>query len=131
MTSSSDRIELHTINGRRRQSLPKKQYDDLSNFILQTLKKKNHVTLTELMELANKEFYHPFSGDVSWPLLSVKQDLQARGLIEISFEKKRVQMISSKNTTKNNLDIPNNMSANRDLFLNDQYVERRRVWMTN
>lgn len=58
-------------------------YYEFSTFILSTLDNEHDYTLCSLLECAHQHFAYYLEGEVSWLIMHVKLDLQARGLIKI------------------------------------------------
>jgi hypothetical protein len=56
------------------------QYTAICDFILSVLK-EGEVTTYDLMERANAALFHRVHKDLSWHVLVVKLDLEARGII--------------------------------------------------
>jgi hypothetical protein len=50
--------------------------------ILTVIGSYGEITFTELVEVVNERLTGKFDGSISWYLVSVKLDLEARGLIE-------------------------------------------------
>ncbi|HZX75074.1 MAG TPA: hypothetical protein VFE57_11665 [Cyclobacteriaceae bacterium] len=76
-------------------TIPKHSYVALSNFIISTLSAKSDqlITLNDLLDKAQKELEHNFSGEMLWYLLQVKHDLEAREIVTIDVDKSRVQRL--------------------------------------
>ena len=75
--------------------ISKRYYDQLSTFIIRTLKNTDGITLVELIEKAKKEIHKDF-GSISCLLLDVKKDLEVMGMITIEIFPDRTQFISLK-----------------------------------
>lgn len=89
------------IAGKRNIYLLKSHYDALRDFILDELIPGNSVTLDELLEKAKAKFFPLLQHEVGWHLLMVKFDLQTRGVIKLSHDHNRRQLIKLKrNYTK-------------------------------
>jgi hypothetical protein len=71
-------------------------YESIKNFILHTIKQTNEVTFTYLLEQAAQNKTLQFEGNMSWCFLTVKRDLEARGIIKVSIGlgPRRIQTIS-------------------------------------
>ncbi len=80
--------------------LYKREYELLRNFILELLEIRRSITLTELLEIADREVSKAFRGSVSWSLLQVKQDLIVRGLLHVKMVRKYDQIITLKKLRK-------------------------------
>ncbi len=60
----------------------KRRYDFIKDFIVKTIKEQGEITYERLDDLAVKELTKTFDGKVTWYIVSVKLDLEARGIIE-------------------------------------------------
>jgi len=91
----NDKVELLTQPHKVGISMIKIHYDRIANFISTTLdtQEYNRIKINELLDLARKELDSEFYGNVSWYFLQVKNDMMARGLINIVFTLQREQMI--------------------------------------
>lgn len=58
------------------------RYEQIKSYILTLLKKKGEMTFEALGDTAVKELTASFDGKVLWYIVTVKLDLEARGLIE-------------------------------------------------
>jgi hypothetical protein len=58
-------------------------YDQITGFIIQTLKSKKEITLLDLLNSAEKKTAWNLGDEMQWYLLKVKQDLEARKVIRI------------------------------------------------
>jgi hypothetical protein len=79
-------VQTLRADGRPGESIPKSEYDTWSYFILSTLAKSNELTLTELLEKADQQILAnggKSDTKISWYVLQVKRDLEARGLIKV------------------------------------------------
>ena len=78
----------------------KEHYDKLRDFILLSLVDQSYLSLSELMDKAQELDPREFTTDnIIVPLLLVKSDLEARGVIKVSFEVNHTQRIEIKNKT--------------------------------
>ena len=59
----------------------RENYSLLSEFILRTIKEREKVRLNDLLEKARHQGFPGLFNQISWSLLQVKLDLEARGLI--------------------------------------------------
>ncbi len=59
-----------------------RKYDMIKDFILEKVKEHQEIEYQELSDLAIKELSETFDGKVVWYIVSVKLDLEARGIIE-------------------------------------------------
>lgn len=74
-------MTLHP-EGKQGVNIAKGKYDTIRTFILQTLQDRGDLAFTTLCELANAALGPTFPGKVTWYVVSVKLDLEARQLIE-------------------------------------------------
>jgi|SRR6478609_9282770 len=95
-----EKIEMMRVENRRGAVLLKNQYEIISGFILRVLNSspENEISLNDLLELAHDKLDEQFHGDVSWFLLQVKQDLEARRIITTTLTRNRQQFISLRNS---------------------------------
>ena len=80
MLHSGGKILTWHPAGKRGVYMGKKNYDLISDFILSVLKAQE-ITLKDLMVLGDIHLVHQIDKDISWNILVVKLDLEARGLI--------------------------------------------------
>jgi hypothetical protein len=84
------KVECLNPNTGRIMSIDKEVYDLFSKAIYHTLKKGKALTYTEIVEGVNECFKQQktkFDGSVGWYTVTVKHDMHARGVIEITTEK--------------------------------------------
>ena len=79
---SEERILTQHPQGKAGVHILKRRYDMIRDFIIQTIEKHNEITYEELSDLAIKELSEKFDGKVVWYVVTVKLDLEARGIIE-------------------------------------------------
>jgi hypothetical protein len=91
--SDTEKVELKRPWGKSNLLILRKNYKTLSLYILHTLEAQGELTLIDLLEGANKKFSAKFSGEV---MLTVKYDLESKGLIKVKRPERCVQMISLK-----------------------------------
>jgi hypothetical protein len=58
-------------------------YEQMTMFIIETLKQEKEITLLDLLNRAKQNTQWQLGGDIQWYLLKVKQDLEARSVIKI------------------------------------------------
>jgi hypothetical protein len=70
-------------------------YESIRDFILLLLQQHQEVTFNLLLDEASRNNTLKYEGDLSWCLILVKRDLEARGVIEIKFDiaSSRVQIV--------------------------------------
>jgi len=74
-------MTLHP-QGKKGVHILKRRYDFIKDYIIKTVKKHGEMTYQLLDDLANKDLTESFDGKVSWYIVSVKLDLEARDVIE-------------------------------------------------
>jgi hypothetical protein len=74
-------LTLHP-EGKKGVNISIKKYEMIKAFILDTIKRETEISYKDLNELAIKELSGKFDGSVSWYIVSVKLDLEARNMIE-------------------------------------------------
>lgn len=80
MLQSGDKILTWHPAGKRGVYIAKKDYDLIRDFIL-TVLETMEITLKDLIELGDIQLANRIDKDISWNILVVKLDLEARGLI--------------------------------------------------
>ena len=80
MQREEDKILTWHPEGKKGVLMSVTQYTAICNFILAVLR-AGEVTTNDLMERAESELSTIISKDISWHILVVKLDLEARGLI--------------------------------------------------
>jgi hypothetical protein len=75
------RILTKHPEGKSGVNISKDKYDIIKNHILNILK-EDELTYTELTKKIEKQLANSFEGSISWYTVTVKLDLEARGLIE-------------------------------------------------
>ncbi|MFZ6008975.1 MAG: DUF6958 family protein [Bacteroidota bacterium] len=68
--------------GKRGVNISLAKYDQVKDFILETIRKKKEITFESLSDLAVEKLTPAFEGKVLWYVVTVKLDLEARKLIE-------------------------------------------------
>ena len=74
-------LTLHP-QGKTGVNILKRRYDVIAEYILKTIKRRKAISYEELNELAVKDLSTTFDGKVSWYVVTVKLDLEARKIIE-------------------------------------------------
>lgn len=74
-------LTLHP-QGKKGVNILKRRYDVIKEYILQTVKEHTEISYSKLDDMANRDLSKTFDGKVSWYIVSVKLDLEARGIIE-------------------------------------------------
>ena len=88
--TASEKVECLNPNTDGKMNLDKKVYELFSKAIYHTLKKNQPLTYTQIVEGIYdcfKQQKTKFDGSVSWYAVTVKNDMHARGIIEVFTEK--------------------------------------------
>lgn len=80
MLYADEKILTWHPEGRRGVYMARKDYDVIFDFICSALKAQE-LTITELIAMADVQLAGSIDNDISWYILTVKLDLEARGLI--------------------------------------------------
>jgi hypothetical protein len=89
---TSEKVECLNPNTGGNMNIDKRTYDLFSKAIYHTLKKNQPLTYTQIVEGIEdcfKQQKTKFDGSVSWYAVTVKHDMNARGVIEVFTEKGR------------------------------------------
>lgn len=68
--------------GKKGVNISREKYDLIRIFILETIKKHKQISYQKLNDLALEQLSSSFDGSVTWYIVSVKLDLEARKIIE-------------------------------------------------
>ncbi|NGP89930.1 DUF6958 family protein [Fodinibius halophilus] len=74
-------MTLHP-QGKQGVNILKRRYDTIKEFILQTIADHKEISYEDLTDLAVESLADTFDGKVVWYIVTVKLDLEARGIIE-------------------------------------------------
>ncbi|MEX0810827.1 MAG: hypothetical protein WD048_01340 [Chitinophagales bacterium] len=74
-------MTLHP-QGKQGVNILKRRYDVIKDFILQTIAEHKAISFKALNDLAVEKLKKSFDGKVTWYIVTVKLDLEARGTIE-------------------------------------------------
>lgn len=74
-------MTLHP-QGKKGVNILRRRYDTIKDFIIETIEKHREISYEELNDLAVKKLTESFDGKVVWYIVTVKLDLEARGIIE-------------------------------------------------
>ncbi len=88
-------VEMWKAKGRLGATILKEDYDAIKHFIFSILHEKEAVELQELLNEAHNNLSAIIKRDFTLQLLEVKQDLEVKGLINVTRQANRVQFISS------------------------------------
>lgn len=73
-------MTLHP-KGKKGVNILKRCYEVIKEFIIENIKKHGEITYEHLDNLEIKQLYDSFDGKVIWYVVTVKLDLEARGII--------------------------------------------------
>lgn len=68
--------------GKKGVNILRRRYNMIKDFMVKTIKKHKEISYEDLNDLAVKELSDTFDGKVVWYVVTVKLDLEARGIIE-------------------------------------------------
>lgn len=68
--------------GKKGVNILRRRYDAIADFLLNKIKKHSDVSYSDLNDMAVEELTDTFDGKVPWYVVTVKLDLEARGVIE-------------------------------------------------
>ncbi|PWL39507.1 hypothetical protein DKG77_01330 [Flagellimonas aquimarina] len=80
--SKEEQIMTMHPQGKAGVNILKRRYDLIKDFIVNTIAEKKVITFESLGDRAVEELTGIFDGKVLWYIVSVKLDLEARGIIE-------------------------------------------------
>jgi hypothetical protein len=95
--------EMIVTIGEKPGMMPRAYYEKISQFIVETLESQESVPFIGLLEQAQQNFATSIRGNLSWYLLYVKQDLEARKIIAVERDPLRAQWIRLKRRYKDRL----------------------------
>ncbi len=73
-------LTLHPA-GKKGVNILKRRYDLIKKYIIQEVRKVGEISYQDLSDQAVKELTTTFDGKVAWYIVSVKLDLEARGIL--------------------------------------------------
>lgn len=76
------RILTQHPQGKKGVNILKTKYDFIKDFILKTIEENGQISYSNLSDKAVEDLSDNFDGKVAWYIVSVKLDLEARGIIE-------------------------------------------------
>ncbi len=80
--STEEKIMTLHPQGKKGVNILKRRYDVIKDYIIKTITTHGEITYAKLDDLASEELSTSFDGKVGWYIVSVKLDLEARGIIE-------------------------------------------------
>jgi len=76
-----EKIMTQHPEGKKGVNISKEKYDVIRTFIIKTLQKADELRFSDLTRLAHESLSGTFDGKVTWYVVTVKLDLEARGEI--------------------------------------------------
>lgn len=80
---AEERITTLHPEGKNGVNIPIKKYEQIKNAILESVAKGDEISFKELQLEVHRKLDGHFEGSIVWHLVSVKQDLEARNVLEI------------------------------------------------
>jgi len=79
-----DETKILTLHpkGKKGVNILRRRYDVIKEFMLNTIKQHGEISYSDLNDLAVDKLASTFDGKVPWYVVTVKLDLEARGIIE-------------------------------------------------
>lgn len=81
MTEETKILTLHP-KGKKGVNILRRRYDVVKEFMLDTIGEHGEISYSDLNDLAVDKLTDTFDGKVPWYVVTVKLDLEARGIIE-------------------------------------------------
>ncbi|WP_136466979.1 DUF6958 family protein [Flagellimonas onchidii] len=81
MSKEEKILTLHP-QGKSGVNILKRRYDFIKNYIVNTISEHGTITFEKLGDMVIEELTNSFDGKVLWYIVTVKLDLEARGIIE-------------------------------------------------
>ena len=78
----NERITTLHPQGKQGVNISHEKYNQLKDYILDMVSCHGSVSYKELDAMARKDLKNTFDGSISWYLVTVKLDLEARGILE-------------------------------------------------
>lgn len=78
----SERIKTLHPEGKKGVSISKEKYETVREMLLQILREREEISFQELTPAIEDRIGDHFDGSVPWYTVTVKLDLEARGIIE-------------------------------------------------
>ena len=87
------KVRMVKSRGARTMRVPRKDYEPIAELITEALEKHKELSLNRLIELGVKKFPERQSGQLTWLIIQVKNDLEFRELIDVFIDESRNQYI--------------------------------------
>ncbi|MCB0838031.1 MAG: hypothetical protein KDD63_14170 [Bacteroidetes bacterium] len=82
MLSKEEKILTLHPQGKKGVNILKRRYDVIKDYILKTIREKGEISYENLNDQAEEDLSDSFDGKIPWYIVTVKLDLEARGIIE-------------------------------------------------
>lgn len=79
---SEEKIRTRHPEGKKGVNILARRYHQIKDYMLEKLSEKGELSYKALDEMANRDLSGKFDGRISWYVISVKLDLEARQVIE-------------------------------------------------
>lgn len=79
---SKEKIITRHPEGKKGVNISKEKYDTVKSAIVESLREKGELSYTELTKQVAQKIFGNFSGSIPWYVVTVKLDLEARGIIK-------------------------------------------------
>jgi len=79
---NEDKILTLHPHGKKGVNILRRRYEFIKDYMIKTIQEKGEITYDELNDMAVDELSENFDGKVNWYVVTVKLDLEARGVIE-------------------------------------------------
>jgi len=74
-------LTLHPA-GKKGVNIDREKYDAIKEYLIAQITKAGEITYSDLNDMAIIDLANTFSGSIPWYVVTVKLDLEARGVIE-------------------------------------------------
>ncbi|NRB53693.1 MAG: hypothetical protein HRU41_38935 [Saprospiraceae bacterium] len=74
-------MTLHPT-GKKGVNILKRRYDQMAETLLGIVRQHGEITYSDMNDIAEKELDGKFDGKIPWYVVTVKLDLEARGILE-------------------------------------------------
>jgi len=79
---SEEKIMTLHPQGKTGVNILKRRYDVIKDFIIKTVREQKEISFDDVTDMAIESLANTFDGKVIWYVVTVKLDLEARGVIE-------------------------------------------------
>lgn len=80
----TDQEKIRTLHpqGKKGTNILRRRYDTIRTYILELIEEQGEISYQEINDRAVADLSSTFDGKVAWYVVTVKLDLEARGIIE-------------------------------------------------